>query len=284
MKRKWFMTFMALSVLTFLFGCEMPSSSLEDTSSEPSLKEQMEQILAEKGETEVPTVEDIVIEEPEKETVEDLLEEHQYDINKIREDILEDGYYDDFQISAEGNKWVLEYYPKESWEMTDAMTEYLDKMKYRTFYELRKILDLEDLYELEYIYYNPDGTVFYQTVLQEDEYTQYTPYEATLQFYFEHLYGPQYWNNNEEELLEKNKDTFNDIKVYCSGNYVCYTFYFANDMGDIQKNLEYNMDEKERNNIIYELKTQANITNKISVSYIYYNPDGSLAGRMDFEG
>ena len=55
-------------------------------------------------------------------------------------------------------------------------------------------------------------------------------------------------------------------------------------MGDIQKNLEYNMDEKERNNIIYELKTQANITNKISVSYIYYNPDGSLAGRMDFEG
>ena len=59
MKRKWFMTFMALSVLTFLFGCEMPSSSLEDTSSEPSLKEQMEQILAEKGETDVPTVEDI---------------------------------------------------------------------------------------------------------------------------------------------------------------------------------------------------------------------------------
>lgn len=206
-------------------------------------------------------------------------------------------------ISFEGNKMIYEFYMNEHLERDSSvekiMQNALEAQKDDFFKEIRSTIDIEGaVYEIEYIYYSDDYSKAFDITVSEADAPDPEPVSTssneketaqpetpvTIQSYYESLYGEDYWTETPKILLEQNSQTFNDIRVECKDNTITYIFEFANDMGDVQENVSANMTQDERDSIIFDIKAPTGVTDTITVKYIYYNPDGSVAAEVEFEG
>lgn len=312
MKKRYFLTVISVLSASIFFACSNPAEIVEekiiesesetgeetDLDSEVNdLKNALDQLVKENAETAFVVPEKKENSDPE---ADDRVENLETFFNEPgNEGLLEkfiefpEGYeeiLDDVKVSVKGNRMTYEYYLKDDYgDMQDSVQENAENTKKLIFNSIRRIIDTKDLLEVEYKYFNKDGSTAARVIISEDENTRDMTFAEylgtnTVQYYYEHAYGPGYWADSRGELLEKNKDTFSDIRIECEGNNVSYIFVFAEDMGDVQANLDVNMNEEERNSIIQKIKEPTGVTDKVFVSYIYYNPDGSLAGRVDFNG
>lgn len=210
-----------------------------------------------------------------------------------------------FDMSVEGNRIIYEIHMKEDVGNQQSYYEnYLEKEKGNLFSELRKDIDLDCDYEVEYIIYNADYSKACDVVLYEGQPSEKEKMEAlkqeyeeekkkeeknvdngeTVQHYYEDVIGPWYLDAVEDAIMESNQSTFTDIEIECVDNYVTFSYYFAKDMGDVQANVETNMTDAEKEKILSDIKLPSGVTATVTIKYIYYNPDGSVAAEVEFEG
>jgi len=207
--------------------------------------------------------------------------------------VIPEGYesvFSDIKVSVTGNRMIYEYtYIGNIGDSQESLELNAQASKGRLFEALRQMLDTKDPMEIQFIYYNEDGSVAADFVLYEDEGSNVEAYvsqakEGTIQYYYESVYGPDYWANGVKGELENNKDYLSDITVECVDNTLTYTYVLKNDAGDSLKDAKNNYTEEDKKNIIDIIKTPTGVKDDIKVIFIYKNPDGSVAAKVEFEG
>ena len=199
--------------------------------------------------------------------------------------------FSNVEVEIEGNRMIYKFTSVN--ELPDNIEETMqtnaNNAKGQLFANIRSMVDTESKMEIEYIYFNPDGTQVADIILYEDDGDQTTGYETdaeegTLQYYYESTYGSEYWNSSAETLLAQYSDTVSDVKIECIGNTVSYYFYFNYDLGDAQEALESTYDEASKKSVIDQVKVPTGVKDTVTVEYYYFNPDGSTAAKIVIEG
>lgn len=253
-----------------------------------------------------------------EETLETFFEKpiNKFAIKQLTDAMSQDEDFNSVEISFDGNKVIYTLYCKDylgkGEKVEKTMRKYIEANRDVLFSELRNTIDLDGDYIVEYVYYNNDYSKAADITVYEnmnsdenlynenfsladiDDYSEKhandkdntinSPKPDTLEYVYNNYYG----NDDDNEYLNSyryNLDgVFSDIDIECSGNTISYSFYFIEDMGDVQQNVEYNMNDDEKRKIIDSIKNFFSFYNTITVKYIYYNPDGTVAAKIQFEG
>lgn len=210
------------------------------------------------------------------------------------------------EMTVEGNRIIVKMYLKgDASGMESYLKKELNKTKDEYFEGIRQSVDLDARYEVEYIFYNSDYSKGPDIVLYEDREGYDTPldedellaqYQATadsvevekhfttIEEYYEDNFGTGYWEEQAQMIVDSSDGVFTDCQIKCMENYVSFSFHFAEDMGDVQANVEENLNADEQKYIIDGIKNPTGIQDNITVGYYYYNPDGTQAAGIEFEG
>ena len=269
----------------FKESAEKLSNSLEENESENTGDETEEEI--------VPEEEDVSEKEYAYENLEDFFTAPE---NKMYLDSfsnLPDEYknvYTDMKVSFSGNRMIYEYYYADYLGDAQAVVETnTESAKGKLFSALRTVIDVKDPMEMQFIYYNNDGSVAADVVAYEDMDSEYKAFEndaekGTVQYYFESTFGTDYWDINAEQLLESNNGSYSDLTCECVGNELTYTYTYAYNVGDVQAETEAYFTDDVKQRTLDMVKIPSNVKDTVKLSYIYLNPDGSTAAIVEFEG
>ena len=264
----------------------------------PGLKPEMiNHVAEEEEEVKVAEPEPVAETEPEDEeeeklTLESFFAKPENQLIAKAFTIVPEGYkdtVDKVEVSFKENRMIYSYYYKANLgDAQAAIEENANSMSVNLFAEIRKIVDTPDPIEIEMIYYNNDGTVAADVVLTEDpdkEYKQYTSdaEEGTVEYFYETMYGPDYWQKAADQTLAANPNEFSDVKCVCSGNTVTYTYTCKTNLGNIQEQLDATFSESDQTMVISTIKTPAGVKDTVTVIYIYLNPDGTTAGKIEYK-
>ena len=214
----------------------------------------------------------------------------------------DDSLYD-FKITVQGNRMIYEMHSKVNQGKQQSYYErYFESQKDDLFKQMREDIDLEADYEVEYIIYNDDYSKCCDVVLKEGqlsdkeikeelkkEYEENKKQESktsdkTVEDYYNEVYGPGYMDYVAQSFLTNYKDVYSDVRMECEGNSVTFSYYFINDYGDGQAEVEKNLTDDDKKRIISDIKIPAGVTDTVTIKYIYYNPDGSVSACLEFEG
>ncbi|SDJ53963.1 hypothetical protein SAMN04487760_10840 [Lachnospiraceae bacterium G41] len=199
--------------------------------------------------------------------------------------------FSNVEVEVKGNRMIYKFtsVTELATNIEDTMQANANAAKGQLFANIRSMVDTEGKMEIEYIYFNPDGTQVADIILYEDDADDTSGYESsadkgTVQYYYESTFGPDYWNNSVDALLEQYGDTCTDIKIECVGNTVSSYYYLAADIGDAQEAIESGFDEESKKQLIDQVKVPSGVKDPVTVEYFYINPDGSIAAEISFEG
>ena len=198
--------------------------------------------------------------------------------------------YTDMKVSFSGNRMIYEYYYADYLGDAQAVVETnTESAKGKLFDAIRTLIDVKDPMEMEFIYYNNDGSVAADVVAYEDLDAEYKAFETdaeegTVQYYFESTFGTDYWDVNAEQLLASNPDAYTDLTCECVGNELTYTYTYAYNVGDVQAETDAYFTDDVKQRTLDMVKIPSNVKDTVTLRYIYLNPDGSTAAIVEFEG
>ena len=199
--------------------------------------------------------------------------------------------FSNVEVEVKGNRMIYEFtsVTELGSNIEETMQANANAAKGQLFASIRSLVDTEDKMEIEYIYYNPDGKQVADIILYEEDDDQTSGYESTadkgtIQYYYESTFGPDYWDNSVDALLEQYGDACTDIKIECVGNTVSSYYYLAADIGDAQESIESSFDDESKKQLIDQIKVPSGVKDPVTIEYYYINPDGSTAAEISFEG
>ncbi len=172
-----------------------------------------------------------------------------------------EGIFSDIQVSVKGNRITYEYYYTDLLddETIDSLKNNAESSKDSLFASLRKAVDTKELMEIEFIYYNSNGSLATDFVLSETEKTDKAVFtsnakEGTLQYLYESSYGPDYWKSVRENVLNQTSEIYDDIIIENDENNIKYTFIFKENNGSVQDELEAEFNDDYKKQLINTYK------------------------------
>ena len=304
-KKKILMCLGAVALTLSLAGCSLiPSKGNEGnalaqlTSADPAKETAATEVESEK-ETEAEPETEIENGETENKSAfqyKNLEEFFNNPLNKGVLDAMSDGsayenIFSDVEVTVEGNRMIYKFTSKNELgsNVEETMQANANAAKGQLFASIRSMVDTEEKMEIEYIYFNPDGTQVADIVMYEEDGDQTGGYESTadkgtLQYYYESTFGPDYWNNSIDAMLAQYGDSVTDAKIECIGNTLSSYYYLSANVGDAQEAMEASFDDATRKSLIDQVKIPAGVTDPVTIEYIYINPDGSVAAKIEITG
>jgi len=291
-KKKILVILGALSLIVSLTGCSfLPAKDKENNNSVSTITaDPVKETASANIENEVkPEEENTNVDNTSTADYKNLEEYFSNPLNKAALDVMSnsseyENIFTNVEVTVEGNRMIYKFTSKSelSPNIEETMQANANAAKGQLFASLRSMADTEEKMEVEYIYFNPDGTQVADIVMYEEDGDQASGYESsakegTLQHYYETTFGPDYWNNSSEALREQYGDMVTDVKVECIENTLTSYYYFSTDLGDAQESIEAGFDDETKQTLIDQIKVPANVKDSVTIEYIYINPDGSVA-------
>ncbi|MBP5528462.1 MAG: hypothetical protein J6X80_00265 [Lachnospiraceae bacterium] len=197
--------------------------------------------------------------------------------------------FSNVEVTVEGNRMIYKFTSVNELgsNIEETMQANANAAKGQLFANIRSMVDTEEKMEIEYIYFNPDGTQVADIVMYEEDGDQTGGYESaaeegTLQHYYETTFGPDYWNNSIDAMLAQYGETVTDIEIECIGNTLASYYYLAANIGDQQEAMEASYDDATKKSLIDQVKVPAGVKDTVTIEYHYINPDGSVAAEIIF--
>ncbi|MCR4649707.1 MAG: DUF4854 domain-containing protein [Lachnospiraceae bacterium] len=226
------------------------------------------------------TLEEFFLDEDNADNTDLMIDKSQYE-----------GIFSDIKVSVEENRIIYEYFYTDfiDDETAESLKNTAESTKDSLFASLRKAVNTKELMEIEFIYYNSNGSLATDFVLSESEKTDKPVFssnakEGSIQYLYESSYGPDYWKSVRENVLNQTSEIYSDIIIENNDNNIKYTFMFKDNNGSVQEELEAEFNDDYKKKLIDTYKNPFGFEDTIYVEYIYMNPDGSVAADIKFEG